>query len=249
LIDDARSQLEIRPSGTRSKLPAFLSSIVAIAALFGTYHFGKSQAGVDWREAISGREDLELQLGQQRFELEQLRESLAFEQAKNRREAQVNRLAIEAVSEDLVAANQALAAVREELRFYESIVQDSEAAQGLHIHSFEVIPDTADGRYAFRLVVVNGKYGKKKVKGTARITIHDSDGEPLDLGDQAANGDNREMALDFKYFQRLEGKFALPPGFTPERVKVTIGLTGGKGKAQEKWYDWAPLIRNHAGIE
>jgi hypothetical protein len=65
----------------------------------------------------------------------------------------------------------------------------------------------------------------------------DSSFKRLNLADLSGQGE-QEMELNFRYFQRLEGRLELPEGFVPHRVVVRVKTSGNHGPQLEKTFDW-----------
>jgi len=58
---------------------------------------------------------------------------------------------------------------------------------------------------------------------------------------QLSDGAAAEPAFRFKYFQQLEGYLALPEGFMPTRLLVTLEAKGQRNPVQRQ-YGWDALL-------
>ena len=120
MYNDARTQLEIRPSSEtagigRRYLALYL---VILATLIVTAYFiGKHQAAVQWQEAVEYAQILEQDLATAIKENARLLESLEFEKAKSKRDMQIKRQAYEEINETLAATSREIASLKENIRF------------------------------------------------------------------------------------------------------------------------------------
>lgn len=217
-----------------------LFSIAAIIAI--AYRTGKDDADVDWKRAVAGYKVLEEEHRHAMEEISRLKASLEFEKARSDRELQINKQAFEEISRTLQATSREMAEQKEDLRFYENVIQAESEGQGLQIRALRISATNRPERYGYTLIVVNGSYGKKKKKGTAKIELHGLDeGKAASVSVKNEHGKN-SFPLKFKYYQKLDGVFDLPAHFQPRRIKVAVKMRDAKPASIEKWYDW-PLLQ------
>ena len=173
MFKDARTSLEIRVA-TDSRWKIRLMSVL-VAVLFVTviaaYAFGKYRAEVEWQQAIEALDVLESDFTSVALENDKLKESLAFEKAKSRRDLRIKRQAYEEVAQTLISTSREIASLRENIRFYESIIEGNEHKQGLQIKTVSLQSDGTVGNYRYRVIIVNSDYGKKKSKGKLLIEV------------------------------------------------------------------------------
>ena len=110
-----------------------LFSIGAIIAI--AYRSGKDDADVDWKRAVTAYQGLEEEHKHALKEINRLKASLEFEKARSDRELQINKQAFEEISRTLQATSREMAEMKEDLRFYESVIQAESEGQGLQILS------------------------------------------------------------------------------------------------------------------
>lgn len=237
---DARANLEIRIA-TPGKQPwwPWLAGLILVALLATSFFLGKRQAGIEWREATERAESLQQSLASLNAANERLKRELDFARASNIRQQQISRQAYDEINASLLASSQQIAELKENLRFYERIIHKGSAEPGLQIRDLRVDGPEADGGYSYALVIVDGDFGKKDSQGAVSLlAVGNGDENSVDV----VLGEEADLALKFRYFQRLSGSFELPEDFIPERLKVTVKLTGKKARQIEKWYDWRSLL-------
>jgi len=244
MFNDARTSLEIRAaadSGWKIRLMSVL-----IVALFMTivaaYVFGKYRAEVEWRQAIEALDALESNFTAVVLENEKLKESLEFEKAKSSRDLQIKRQAYDEVAQTLVSTSREITSLRENIRFYESIIKGDENKQGLQIKTVSLQSDGTVGNYRYRVIIVNSDYGKQKSKGKLLIEVEGLMEGNLKTIKVPTGSAGKDAQLLFKYFQRVDGLVTIPDGFLPQRLHLTARLSGKKTEKKEKWYNWNILL-------
>ena len=238
--NDARTKLVVQVTAD-SEWKSRLMTVLVVVLLFtaiATYFFGKYRAEVEWQDAVEALSMLEQEHVLAVNENTQLKERLEFEKAKSRRDLQIKRQAYDEVAQTLASTSKEIANLKENIRFYESIIEGSENKQGLQIKTVSLQADGTAGQYRYRVIIVNSDYGKNKSKGKLAIEL-----EGLQQGDlKTIKITGQDAPLLFKYYQRVDGRLIVPDGFQPQRMHVTASLTGGKAEKKEKWYSWAELL-------
>lgn len=133
-------------------------------------------------------------------------------------------------------------ALKEEVAFYRGIVSAGKE-KGLNIQTFIVDKETSPGAYRFQLVLTQHLKRVKKITGKVKLKVTDeADGSPKELLLSDMDG-KQANALDFefKFFQRIEGRFTLPSGFKPERLQINVVSSGKKPASVEKSFEWRGL--------
>lgn len=252
MLNDARTSLEIRATNEpvsvwKSRLLPVLLVVLVISTVTA-YFFGKYTAEIEWQDALEAFNMLEQDHRHLVRENTELKESLEFEKAKSQRDLQIKRQAYDEIAQTLATSSREIADLREDIRFYESIIDSDEDKQGLQIKSVSLQAASVVGDYRYRVIIVNSDYGKTKSKGTLVVELEGlQDGKLTTI--KATNGESdRGLALLFKYFQRVDAQLTIPEGFQPQRLHVTASLTGGKARKTEKWYSWEALL-NKSGSE
>jgi hypothetical protein len=130
------------------------------------------------------------------------------------------------------------AQLKEELAFLQKLVSDSSKQIGLQLQRLAVERDT-DEMWHYNLLVVRGGSPKDEFEGSIvlQVTLAPGPGAPA-----AARGliltlpeDQPEtkpaLALKFKYYQRVEGRFRVPPGMRVTAVTARA-FESGQGSAR-----------------
>ena len=155
------------------------------------------------------------------------------------RAQQVEGKAYEGVDVHLRSLQDEVLALKEEVAFYRGIVSAGKE-KGLKIQTFVVDKENSSGAYRFQLVLTQNLKRVKMISGTVKLNIVDEqNGKPRrlllsDMFGQQANS----LKFEFKFFQRIEGRFTLPDGFKPDRLQIQVVSKGKKPASVEKSFEW-----------
>lgn len=133
-------------------------------------------------------------------------------------------------------------ALKEEVAFYRGIVSAGKE-KGLNIQTFVLDKEASPGAYRFQLVLTQHLKRVKKISGTVKFKVmEEQNGTPKELllSDMAGKQAN-SLEFEFKFFQRIEGRFTLPNGFKPERLQIQVVSSGKKPASVEKSFEWHGL--------
>lgn len=167
-----------------------------------------------------------------------LRERVAIlERAK-----QVEGSAYRNVDAHLRSLQDEVLALKEEVAFYRGIVSAGKE-KGLNIQTFVLDKEASPGAYRFQLVLTQNLKRVKTVSGKVKLKIMDElNGSSKELLVSDMNGKQADyLKFEFKFFQRIEGRFTLPDGFKPERLQVEVVSSGKKPASVEKSFEWRGL--------
>jgi len=155
------------------------------------------------------------------------------------RAQQVEGKAYEGVDVHLRSLQDEVLALKEEIAFYRGIVSAGKE-KGLKIQTFVVDKESSSGAYRFQLVLTQHLKRVKMISGTVKLNIvGEENGKPtrLLLSDMSGRQAN-SLKFEFKFFQRIEGRFTLPDGFKPDRLQIQVVSKGKKPASVEKSFEW-----------
>jgi len=158
------------------------------------------------------------------------------------RAQQVEGKAYEDVDTHLRSLQDEVLALKEEVAFYRGIVSDGKE-KGLKIQTFSVDKETTPGAYRFQLVLTQQLKRVKTISGTVKLNVLDDQNRrptSLLLSDMAGE-QAKSLNFEFKFFQRIEGRFTLPDGFNPDRLQIQVVSKGKKPASVEKSFEWRGL--------
>lgn len=164
-------------------------------------------------------------------ELDELRQR----EATLSRSDQISRAANKEVQDGLAQRDEQIARLRADLAFYERMVGPGAKPQPLNVHSVAFDPE-APGSWQYEVVLTQSLNRDGVTQGQLQLRVEGMrNGRPATLAWSELSPGRQPQAFSFRYFQRLKGSVSLPPGFTPQRVRVDVR---GGGVALDQAFGW-----------
>jgi hypothetical protein len=141
----------------------------------------------------------------------------------------------------LVEQLETIALMESELQFFKDIMAPEDVPEGGFLRAPLVTPVNATGRWRYEVIVQQGARASGRHEGQLRLALRGQQGDqPLTLTQQAlaATEAAKEHDLRFRYFQRVQGEWQLPPQFTPAFLDVELVMTQPKATRQTQSYAW-----------
>jgi hypothetical protein len=151
-----------------------------------------------------------------------------------RRSDQISRNANVGLQQTLAEREEEVSALRADVDFYERLVGATGQRQGLRVHAAKFEAE-AGGTWHYTVTLTQNLNRGAISKGGMRFSVEGVRAGKLETvkwDDLLQKKNAPAKAFSFRYFQQLEDSIMLPPGFTPQRVKVS--LSGG----QEQSFPW-----------
>ena len=177
--------------------------------------------------------DAERRLGAQQQVIGELQQRVAT----LGRSDQISRDANRDVQDTLAEKDEQIASLRADVAFYERFVGGGGERRGLSVHSAEFAKE-AGGSWRYQVVLTQSLNRGAVSQGDMRFDVEGMrDGKLATVKWDALQTKPGAPAqhYDFRYFQRLGGSIVLPPGFTPQRVKVALR---GNGANVDQAFAW-----------
>lgn len=156
-------------------------------------------------------------------ELRKLRQQVAT----LKRSDQISRNANVELQTTLAEREEEVSGLRADVDFYERLVGSTGQRQGLRVHAAQFEPESA-GTWHYTVTLTQNLNRGAISKGGMRFSVEGVRAGKLETikWDQLLQKQGAPAkSFSFRYFQQLEDSIMLPPGFTPQRVKVN--LSGG----------------------
>lgn len=120
--------------------------------------------------------------------------------------------------------------LKEDLAFYKSIL--AEGGSGvLKIHNVKLTKGARPGEVHYQILLVQSGRHDKVVQGALQLVLNGTQGDKPVSHSLTAFGQQPGLKVNFKYFQRLEGVFNLPPQINAQNLQVQFLALGGKSPA------------------
>jgi hypothetical protein len=163
-------------------------------------------------------------------ELRKLRQQVAT----LRRSDQISRNANAGLQQTLAEREEEVSGLRADVDFYERLVGSTGQRQGLRVHEAKFEPE-AGGTWHYTVTLTQNLNRGAISKGGMRFSVEGVRAGKLERvkwDDLLQKPNAPAKAFSFRYFQQLEDSIMLPPGFTPQRVKVSLS------DGQEQDFPW-----------
>jgi len=144
-------------------------------------------------------------------------------------------LQIEKASQGELARNVAQlqdenAGLKEDLGFLRNIMSSGAAPEGIAMSNLKVERDARPNEYRYRMLLTQGGQRKQDFKGRVQIVARVAkDGAISSL--TFPEGPGEPGAFEFRFYHKVEGRFAIPEGTTLKGVDVRVlAVPGGQVK-------------------
>ena len=187
------------------------------------YDLGRHYAGFDRGEA--NREQSRLRESNRKLEEENA--ALRKEIAAVERQLQIELSTQGNLSGQIQAFSEENALLKEDLAFFQTLMASGGEPGGISINRFRVEADALPGEYRYRLLVVQSKQRVREFHGRLQFVVDmEESGRSTVVTIPAENDASQAYNLAFKFYQRVDGTFMLPPGAVVKKVQVRVMENG-----------------------
>lgn len=197
------------------------------------------------RNRLIGLENLNERLQTQETDYMLENQALKTALSKSQRKEQVNREALFFLNKELKTLQKSLNDSHTELHFFNTLMSDASHKSGLGIYSasLKASKNKAD-IFNYAITLRQNLKKAQTIQGTLVLFISGSTDQvvqTVDWPDENAEA----IQFEFKYFQVLEGQFALPENFIPEMLRIVVDPSGqGRKNVVETTFNWADLFKD-----
>lgn len=144
---------------------------------------------------------------------------------------QIERAAQTELTKNVSQLQEENAALKEDLGFLRKIMS-TDSPEGIAISNLKVEPDTKPNEYRYRMLLTQGGQRRGEFKGRVQVVARViRNGAPVALSFPEDHVAKASGDLDFRYYQKVEGRFAVPEGAVLKTVDVRIlAIPGGQVK-------------------
>ena len=151
---------------------------------------------------------------------------LVSQAASYERQAQIEHAANLETAKQLKNLNEENVRIQEDLAFFQNLSLPGTHEGELSIQRFKVEHDTLPGEYRYRLLLVrSGQQRAKEFQGNLQLLVNvQQNGKKAVVVFPQGNKATEDAAykLNFKYYQRIEHSFQLPPDMSVESIQVRV---------------------------
>jgi len=124
------------------------------------------------------------------------------------------------------------AALKEDLGFLRNIMSSGAAPEGLGMSNLKIERDGKANEFRYRMLLTQGGQRKQDFKGKVQIVAHVAkDGAINNITFPDPSAGELAGSFEFRFYQKIEGRFAIPDGTTLKSADVRVlALPGGQVK-------------------
>ncbi len=157
--------------------------------------------------------------------------------------------AIAALKKTITSHDAELEKLRREQAFYAKLIGLDGTRSGLGVHSVALTRVGRTDAWNFTVTLVNTAENADPARGTLTVAIEGVRGGKLTTlhwANLTSAGNPQGLPFAFKFFQQLQGSLALPKGFVPNRIRLTLHPAGAAAIARQ--LDWSEALAGQHGI-
>lgn len=190
--------------------------LIVVGLAWGTFLLGRSLSVKPYDPLAATRETTEQAIARVTQENETLRSQLAALEQK----LQIDQATNANLNAQLQAMTEQNAKIKEDLAFFQAIGGDT---AGVSVQRFTVKTEGVPGEFRYRLLVVQSRQRAEHFRGRVEFVVNVVDkGVQKTLLFPKAGEKPQPYVLGFKFFQRMDGVFKVPPETTVTRVEARI---------------------------
>lgn len=233
---------------------AMLASLLLVG--FGAYRYGYGLGAKHSGDAVAARDRLQVELIRTSGENATLRQQLSSLESS----ANLDKVALDNVRQTILLLRERISLLEEDVLFYKQIMSPDNAETGLVIGRLDLEATAALDVFRYKLEFKQQGNNEHMLSGHVNIDIQGQrNGIPVSLPltelstaeestvEEPSAVEKVDIALEFRYFQNIEGELVLPTGFTPGKVQiVAVAWIAGaeEPKTVRKSFGWVVRKRN-----
>lgn len=148
------------------------------------------------------------------------------------RQLQIEKAAQGELARSVAQLQEENAALKEDLGFLRNIMSSGATPEGIGVSNLKVERDGRPNEYRYRMLLTQGGQRKQDFKGKVQIVARvakDGNLTTVTFPDPAAG--EAVGSFEFRFYQKVEGRFAIPDGSSLKGVDVRVlALPGGQVK-------------------
>lgn len=185
----------------------FAAGLIFLGYVVAYWQFAASSSGVNMQQMMQENQTLQSRMVQ------------------IERQLQVERAAQSNLAKELVSLQDEGMHLKEDVVFYKSILNDSPGESQVKVYSFKLSKSGEQDKYDYRVLLVQSGRHEKMVQGRLNLSlIATQSGKAVVL--PVTEGVAQPIKINFKYYQVVEGSFAIPASTSVQAVEASFVETG-----------------------
>jgi hypothetical protein len=148
------------------------------------------------------------------------------------RQLQIEKAAQSELARTVAQLQDENAALKEDLGFLRNIMSSGATPEGIAVSNLKIERDGKPNEFRYRMLLTQGGQRKQDFKGKVQIVARLSkDGAVTTATFPDPAGGDTAGAVEFRFYQKVEGRFAIPDGSELKSAEVRVlALPGGQVK-------------------
>lgn len=144
------------------------------------------------------------------------------------RQLQVERAAQDNLSKELAKLQDEDMRLKQDVAFYKNILVENVGASQVKLHSFELAKGQQPNQYEYHILIVQSGRHDKTIQGNIKLMLSGiQSGKPVSLPVTLDSTAAQAMKINFKYYQRIDGRFMVPDGMLAQAIEASFIEIGG----------------------
>ena len=183
--------------------------------------------GFNVEEARSQLQSLEEENLRMKHELETARGGFI----ERDRQLQIERASQTELARTVAQLQEENAALKEDLGFLRRLMSSGATPEGIGLSDLKVERDGRQNEYRYRMVLTQGGQRKQDFKGRVQVVARVQEGPAMNTLNFPETATGEGGSFEFRFYHKVEGRFAIPPGATLKSVEIRIlAVPGGQVK-------------------
>ncbi len=200
---------------------ALFGLVAAMALLFAREFFDAGMRVAGFSRSQIGEELVRLREAVKKLEKENA--SLHDGVVAGERQLQIERSAQADLTKALKAQQEENAKLQEDLAFFQTLMPSGKGQDQVVLHRFKAEAGAMAGEYRYRLLVVQEGKRERDFHGRVQLVVtYVQDGKKGMYTIPASGETAPALALNFRYYQRVEGNFQAPAGAVVKSVQARV---------------------------
>jgi hypothetical protein len=230
---DATDKFVIRRhTPLRTMVLRIAGSLIGLFALYVVFEFGRYSAGFDRASASAQRDELLQVIAGLKSQIQQLHAQVAqlqTLQAGATREHQE-------IGQELAEQQAQIDRDRQDLAVYRGVIAPSSSGTSVQVQQLRITAGDAANHFVVHLTLMQGGKPDATVTGDVSVRVNGTLNGAVAFVDGV--GSAPKGAVSFRYYQAADYQIALPEGFSPATVIVTLRDGRASGSVGLQNFPW-----------
>ena len=208
--------------------------LIGVFALYVLFEFGRYSAGFDRARVAQERSDHQQQVAALDSQIQDLHAQVAQLQTLQAGAAREH----EQVALEIAELQAQIDRDRQDLAVYRGVIAPSAGAgSSMQVQQLRITPGTAANQFVAHLTLMQGGRPDTTVAGIVGVRVAGQLNGAASVVDGV--GTTPKGAISFKYYQAVDYQIALPAGFHPATVQVTVRDGRPNGITATQSFPWS----------